>query len=309
MKNIYFKTILLFMLCIASLNAIAQSSDEQLEKYTDKAKTAANDEEFMAAMNSADSFTRKIKDVGAQAQVNEDIAHYFYERDADKCIEYMLKAFRLHTSVNNKKKASICLNNIAFAYEEQKKDIAEAMKYTKRAVIAHTELKDTLAMANMYKYQSMLYGKLHDYDKGKKSAVKAIQLYTAKNDNSGLAVSCYDLASVFEEERQYDSSIALLLKAKEIWKQNGNEASRIYGNNIALLRIYAKVNKMEEAEEMVQQNIALEAGEIHYSEKLKFYKESKDYYTKNKDKETAKIYKEKYSTLQDSLKGEGKNAE
>ncbi len=152
------------------------------------------------------------------------------------------------------------------------------MKFTKRAITAHTERKDTLGMANMYKYQAMLYGKMHDYDNGKKAAAKAIQLFNSKNYTSGVAVSYYDLAVVYEEEREYDSSIALLLKAKEIWKQKSNEASRIYGNNTALVRVYTKANMLSEAEEMVQQNEAIDPKVLHYTEQLKFYKESKDFY-------------------------------
>ncbi len=86
MKNLSCKTMLLAALSFVSFATMAQSSEEQLKTYVEAANKAENEEDFMASMNSADSFTRKIKDVGAQAQVNRDIANYYFDKDPDKSL-------------------------------------------------------------------------------------------------------------------------------------------------------------------------------------------------------------------------------
>ncbi len=312
MAQINYKTTLLLLFCLVSFGAMAQSTAEQLKKYTADANKAEDDEEYMAIMKSADSFAKKMNDVEGQATVARSVGNHYYNTDADECIKYLQKAFRLYSTAGNKKEATYCLQNIALAYEDKKKDYAEAMKYVRRAINARIELKDTMEMANMYKYQGYVFGKMHNFPEGKKSAAKAVQLYTIKNYQPGLAVTYRDLAIVYEEEREYDSSIALMLKAKAIWSTGENKTtyqSRIYGNNSDLVRIYTKDGKMEDAETLVHENEAINATDFQHTEVLAFYKEGRDFYSKNKDKDNSKIYKEKYADLRQTMKDKGANVD
>jgi len=289
--------------------AQSPATDEVKRLITDAGK-AGTEEEYLILMKRADSTARRADDLGLQAKVNQDLGNHYFATDADECIKYLQKAHSQFTSAGNKKAATICLHNIAFAYEDQKKDYENAMKFTKRAITAQTELKDTLQMANMYKYQCMLYGKLHNFKEGKKSADKAKQLYNAKNFRPGLAVTYRDLAILYEEEGQIDSSVAFMKMALDIWNSpelKSDNGSRIYGINSDLIRIYAKAKHPEDAEFMIYQNEQADASKLYDVEQLKFYKEAKDFLAKNKDKEKAKLYREKYNEQREKMKAEGKH--
>lgn len=294
------------LLCVASFETSAQEVNIQLKQYLSEAQAATTGEAYVRAMEKADSFAKKISDVESQAKINRNLGGYYFDKDADKSISYTRKAQQLFMTSGNKKDAALCLNNIAFAYQEQKEDYKEALNYSRKAINAHTELNDTLGMANVYKFQAMLYGKLHEFAKGKKSAKKAIDLFKAKNHVMGMAVSYRDLAIVYEEEGEHDSAIAWMLRAKEIWnglEHKENFKWRVYGINTDLVRMYAATDKDELSAQMIEENEAI-TGEIHYSEKIRFYKECKEYY-KKRDKDKASAYKEKYTTTRDSLKEAG----
>ena len=312
MIHVHYRIALVFMLFCPSLSAIAQVNEAQLKTYLAAADKAETEDDYVSAMTSADSFARKANDVAAQAKINQSMGSHYFNIDADESIKYSQKAFRLFTTAGNKKDAALCLQNLAFVYVEKKKDYPEAMKYLKRTVNARMELQDTLSAANMLKYQAMVYGKMHDYKAGKASAAKAIHFFTIKNFTEGVAVSYLDLALVFEEERQYDSAIAYVLKAKEIWTAETRKAkyqNRIYGNNAALIRMYDKADNSTEAEAMIHENEAIDASKLYDVELMSFYKEARDFYARNKDKENAKIYREKYAVLLQKQKDEGKNIE
>lgn len=310
MVHRYAKLLICGICCFASYTTIAQKADDpQLQQYIDAASKTEDDDEYKAAMKSADSFARKTNNVEGQAVVSQVMGNHYYNSDPDECIQSLNKAYRLFTAAGNKKEATTCLQNIAFAYDEQKKDVPNAMKYTRRAINARREMGDTLGLANMLKYVALLYGKEKDYKKGKMYARQAVDLFNSKNYLSGVAVSYRDLAIVFEGEGEFDSSIAYMLKSKGIWTTVEKDAQvapfRIYGNNTDLIRINTKAKYMDDAEALVHENEAMDAEKFHYTAVLNFYKEARDFYSRSKDKDNAKAYKEKYSDLRSKLKDEG----
>ncbi|MCF8448323.1 MAG: tetratricopeptide repeat protein [Taibaiella sp.] len=313
MAHLKLKAILLALLCTGAFSAIAQTGSAEIKNMIGQANQMADEDEYRQMMKSADSFARKVNNVEGQARVNQALAGHFYEKDADESIKYQQKAYRLLVTAGYKDEAASSLLNIATAYEEYKKDYDEALKFSKRALNAYVELKDTLGQANVHKYIGVLHGKMRNFDDAKKSVAKAVQYYTIKDNPPGLAVSYHNLALVYEEEREYDSSIALLLRAKDIWSKRpdnpNNAASRIYGCNNQLIRIYTKAKKMSEAEAMVKENEPVDGTKFHYTGQFNFYKEARDFYTKNKDKENANIYKDKYNEMREGLKAEGKKVD
>lgn len=307
------KTLTFLLLLLSSIYAHAQSpATDEVKRLMENASKAADEDEYLILMKRADSTARRAGDMGLQAKVNQQLGHHYYSIDADESIKHSQKAHSQFTAAGNKRQATMCLQTIAFAYDEEKKDYENAMKFTKRAITAHTELNDTLQMANMYKYQCYLYGKLHNFKEGKKSADKAKQLYNAKNYRPGLAVTYRDLAILYEEEKLIDSSIAFMKMALDIWNTpelKSDNGSRIFGINSDLIRIYAKAKQPEDAEFMIYQNEQADASKLYDVELLKFYKEAKDFLAKNKDKEKVKLYREKYSEQREKMKADGKQVD
>ena len=305
--------VVILLITTSAFQMRAQStSSDVVSQFMENAKKTTNEEDYLLLMKRADSAARRAGDMGLQAKVNQELGNHYFQTDADECIKHLQKAHSQFTAVSNKKEATICLHNIAFAYEDQKKDYENAMKFTKRAIMAQTDLKDTLQMANMYKYQCMLYGKLHNFKEGKKSAEKAKQLYNAKSYQPGLAVTYRDLAILYEEERLIDSSVAFMKMALDIWNSPENKSTysdRVFGIHSDLIRIYAKAKQPDDAEFMVYQNEQADATKINDADLLKFYKESRDFFAKNKDKEKAKLYREKYNEQREKMKADGKHVD
>jgi len=312
-KLLRLKPLIFLVLPFTASYAHAQSATtDQVNQLIANANKSESEEDYLALMKRADSTARRAGDLGLQARINQDLGNHYFTTDADECIKHLQKAHSQFTSSGNKKEATTCLQNIAFAYEEQKHDYDNAMKFTKRAITARAEMKDTLQLANMLKYQCFLYGKQHNFAEGKKSADKAMQLYGAKNYKPGLAVTWRDLAILYEEEHNYDSSIAWMKKSLEIWESPEEKAgadSRIFGISSDLIRIYAKAGQPEDAEFMVYKNEQADASKMNNVELLKFYKESKDFYSKNKDKEKAKLYREKYNEQREKMTADGKHVD
>jgi len=311
--NTLLKSMAFLLLVLPASYAYAQSpATDEIKRLMESANKAADEDEYLILMKRADSTARRAGDMGLQAKVNQAIGNHYYQTDADECIRYLQKAHSQFTSAGNKNEATTCLQNIAFAYEEQKHDYENAMKFTKRAITARTEMKDTLQLANMLKYQCFLYGRQHNFTEGKKSAAKAMQLFAAKDYQPGLAVTYRDLAILYEDENNYDSSIAWMKKALDIWNSPENKATctdRVFGINSDLIRIYAKAKQPEDAEFMVYQNEQADASKMNDADLLKFYKESRDFFAKNKDKEKAKLYREKYNEQREKMKADGKNVD
>lgn len=296
------KAILIVMLVAIAHVCIAQT--DEVKKILIDARQKSYPENAVMVLR-ADSLAKATKDVAGQAAANNAAGGIYYSRDADKAIMHLQKARDQYTSLNNKKMAAYCMQNIAFAYEEQKNNVPTALDYTRKALQLRAELKDTMEQANMYKYQAYLLGILQNFTAAKKSAWQAIALYKAKNFGMGVAVSYRDLATVYEEERKTDSCIYYYLKAKATWKEANGEISRIYGWNNDLLRIYTAGNKLPEAGEIFAENEAIDATGFYYTDKLNFYKVSNMYFAKSHDDKMATKYMVKANNMIDSLRQKG----
>jgi tetratricopeptide (TPR) repeat protein len=301
----------LLLSCCTWLTANAQPPELLIKNMIGLANQESNDTAYLKIIKSADSLAQAIANPTIQARVNQAAAGHFYATDADKSIEYQQKAHQLYLTAGNKSEATVCLQNIAFTYEEQKKNYDEALQYAQKAIAVRIELKDTMEQANMYKYIAFLHGKMHNFEAAKQNGAMAVTLYTTQHYLPGLAVTYRNLALVYEEEKKYDSSVRLLQQAITIWQGNPeNEhisGTRLYGCRNELIRIYTSMGKMKLAESEIQENMAVDASRFHYIQQLGFLKEARDFYTKKKDKSNAKFYTDRYATMANSLRAEGKH--
>ena len=313
------KLIAVFLFLFGTLNAIAQTADENLKDFLAKASAQTKgpacipmvtDPAQLPMLFSADSLAKANNDITGQAAINEQLGQYYFKRDADKSIGYLKKAYTFYIKVDNKKRAALCLQNTSFAFEEQKNDIPEAIKCTKLAIQYQIELKDTLSQANMYKYMGFLEGKTHNFPSAKKNESIAIELFTRKKFMRGVAVCYRDLATVYEEEHKPDSCIANIILAENIW--NGyHDTVRLFDANNILLRVYISSNKLTDAEIAFQKNESMINSDAMqymprtYSELLDYYKICQTYFDKKKDDKMVKKYLAKYNNLKDNLKRDG----
>ena len=65
---------------------------------------------------------------------------------------------------------------------------------------------DTSNQANLLKYLGYLNDRLGHFHLGKIQVAKAIELFTSKNIEYGVAVSWFDLSKVYEFENKIDSA-------------------------------------------------------------------------------------------------------
>jgi len=304
-----FKIIFLYIFSAIPLGTYAQAPTPVITDYMNNARKLNNSTECIPILLVADSIAKSTNDMAGRAAVNDQLGAYYYTRNADKSIAYFQKARKCYLVVDNKKRAALCLHNIAFAYQEQKKNIPEALKYTQLAIKEQTALKDTLSQANMYKFLGMLQGKMHHYPEAKKSIGRSIMLFSLKSYSRGIAVAMRDLAMVYSDEHKMDSCIMNLLKAKEIWK-GYTDTLRIFNLNNSLLDAYLLSNNPAKARDMILENREiLTQKQVYFKDKLDFYQSANKFFNKNKENNMADAFARDYKILSDSLVREGINVQ
>lgn len=255
----------------------------------------------------ADSLAVATNDVAGRAFVNSNLALVYFTRDAEKCLASLFKARALFLHVGNRRQANGCLQNVGFLYEEQKNNPAEALKYTRQALEKWIELNDTLAAANLYKYEALLQGKLHRFAEAKQNGRKAIELFSAKKFIRGVAVSYFDLAAAYSEEHMPDSAIYLLCEARKIWREY-NDTFRITGIEIELMKNYISAgNRKEALATHFETRSLLKSDHVTFQQRLDFYKYSSELFATRKEQSIAGEFRVKYNSLADSLKQKGVN--
>lgn len=309
MQGTILKLLFFAYFSVCSLTGNAQYADAEIKNFIGRANQEADDEAYVRIITSADSFARTVNSIVGRARINQAAAAHFYATDGNRSILYQQEAFRLYTEVPDKEGAVTCLQNMAFTYEEQLSDYENALKFGLQALDARIEMKDTLEWANMAKYVSFVHGKLHNFEQAKFYAGKAVDLYQLKSYVPGLAVTYRNLAIVYEEQKRYDSSIALLLRARAIWQtmpENTHICSfRIYSCNNDLIRVYTRAGMLTDAGDVLAENEKTDGTVFHHTAQIGFLKEARDYYTRKKDKENTKIYTEKYKVMRKKLLTEG----
>lgn len=193
-----------------------------------------------------------------------DSAIYFYDR-----------ASTYYRSVSDTIGLGITLQNIAFCYEEKKNNINEALRYSLQAKEIWEASNDSMNAANIYKYVGYLMGKQKKYTEGKMYIYKAETLFHTLDNSRGIAVCYFDLAMLYKEERQLDSTVVFLLKAKNIWK-GYDDSSRIFNINNELLQVYSSMKKRRKAFQVLSENEAIlqkdDTLPILYKEKFELLK-------------------------------------
>ena len=260
----------------------------------------------VSALKKAEDYARRSANIQLQAKTSMLLGNYFFTRDPAKCIEYENRAASLATQLNDQERLVQCMQNLAFTYDETLHDYPKAIEYVQAAITINKELKEVSAEANMLKYLGMLQGKLGELTEAKLSIAQAIDKFTSVNNEKGIAVCYFDMASAFEQVHLLDSAIYYLKFAKSIWEKQEDPTTvfeqRIFLINVVLMRIYIASNQSRLAYDVYSENKPYESSDnVHWQSRLDFYKLSREYFLNTGNNSPAKEYLTIYNALKDSL--------
>ncbi len=293
------------LLLLLSSLAFAQQPTNEVQTLLDSAKTHQKDDSYVSYLEKAVVIATEKSDIYGNALVHQRLGSYYYTRNPLKSVEYQRVAFDYFIQANAMPMAAICLHNIGFTYEEQLHDISAAIKYIDQAIQLHEQLHDTMELANMYKYLGMLKSKMHNYTEAKQLINKAVLFFEYKNYEPGIAVSWFDLALVYAEQKKADSAIFYALKAKAYWYTN-NGTARIVGINNELVKWYLILSDENEVHNLLLENETMvNDSAVYWKEKLGYYFIAYKYYSQVKHQCTAQQYLAKYNALRNDLRTKG----
>jgi len=182
-----------------------------------------------------------------------------------------------------------------FALEEKQHDFANSLIQIEKATALWEAIGDTLSIANLLKYKGVLYGKLKQFDKGKRDLNKAISLFKSKQYESGVAVSYHDYSILYDQESKIDSALFYETKAVDFWNIE-HDSMRIVVSNSQFINLYLKQKKFDTAIKFVNQtDLILKQVKIPDVMALNFYYISYALYNTTKNVELAKKYKDLYT--------------
>jgi len=229
----------------------------------------------------------------------------FYDSNPEKCISLLDNAAILYAQLENKKQQAYCYQNIAFTYYEKLENVDSAITYVDKAVSIWKETQDTLKEANLLKYLGMLYGEKGDYSKGVETIRKAITLFENNNFKAGIAVSYFDLALLYDNASEIDSSI-YYFERNRAYFETKRDTFRIFRVNNKLFESYIKKKNFISASEIYECNLKLEkSSRVHWQHLIDYYRISMDYYKLVDNSELYDFNQEKYNQLSAKLIEQG----
>jgi hypothetical protein len=213
----------------------------------------------------------RFRDVGAAArEKNPPLFFSLYRRAA---VFYFL--------AGNVLQCNFAIQNLGFQYEEQVHKYDSSLYFVNLALARWQRTKDTLFIANLYKYRAYLSTHIESLKTGIEDAYTAITMYTWKNNQFGVAVSYRDLATVFIKQKQIDSANYYLGKAKVFWKEK-RDTSRMFGINADLIK--ANIDDKIIAGQLITENDGfLETANINRVMLMNYCDAALDYAGKTKN--------------------------
>ena len=224
-----------------------------------------------------------------------------------RLIDSMLQTSKATFSPDKTKEINSCIyeiQNEGFFLDEEKCKYDSSKIQIEKALSLWQHINDTANQANLLKYLGYLNGRLGYFHLGKIQISKAIELFTSKNMDYGVAVSWFDLAKVYEFENKIDSALFFTTKALDYWKQKSN-GKRIFGLNNYLIHLLAKGKKSKYIDTLIRKNsLYLLKEKIYWREELDYYFTAFKLFEKTKEKENKKRFLSLYLLKMSELKKE-----
>ena len=161
---------------------------------------------------------------------------HVYASNPKDAVVYFREAGVGYESLDSYKNAGITFLNVAGMFEEHLSQMDSAEYYAFRSLENFLLLKDSLQIANLYKYYGYLLGINGRLEEGESYIDRAIQIYKRSDFDEGIAVSKYNLARLAFLKKDYSRSDSLLSEARTIWVHN-NDISRLFLINLLNLEI------------------------------------------------------------------------
>ena len=241
----------------------------------------------------------------SRADSLRNIGNSYYDSNPRKCITYLDSAALLYDKLDKKKQRAYCIQNIAFVFHEKLNNIDSSIIYIEKAIAIWKELKEPLNQANLFKYYGMLLSKQGEYLEGIEAIRKAIDLFEKNSFTPGKAVSYFDLALLYENASQIDSSIYYFKKNKAYFEAK-QDTFRIFLVNNKLFENHMKKEKYNSASEIYENNLKLEkSSRVHWQHLIDYYKISMLFFQNTDNSELYDLNQEKYKQLSEKLTEQG----
>lgn len=190
----------------------------------------------------------------------ERIAFNTYDGEPLKAIELYKKVADNYKTQDNNQKSGQTNLNIAGIYEEKLSNFTKALIYSKKSLEDWTLARDSMQMANLYKYIGYLEGLNKNFEKAEEDIQTAIHMYEKMNFQQGIAVSHINMSKVQIQKSNFEEAKKYYYLSKDYWRMQGNN-SRIFDNNLVGIRIFQNTNQVEEVSNLIKENEFILKGE------------------------------------------------
>ena len=144
----------------------------------------------------------------------------------DSSIHYYEKALHLFEKTKNEVDVSTIYGNISNIYRSQNMfDIA--MEYNNKALNADIKVKDTSSIISDYINKSIIYYGKKDTKNEERYNREALRLSELSNSPYQIMLACTNIASMFEDRDQYDSSLFYNQRAYWLSKKYGASINNV----------------------------------------------------------------------------------
>ena len=217
----------------------------------------------------------------------------------DSSIYYYENTLKLLEKTNSSKRIPSIYSSLSRIYSEQKMNII-ALEYLDKAMMMNKKLKDTSALIINYINKSTLCYQMKNTVGEEQSNQEALKL-AILTKNSYLQIGiCTNIGAMFEDRKQYDSSLYYNQRAYQLAKEYGSPIKSI-NPLIGIVACFAKKKDFNNANKYLQliiqnpdyQKISLEQQLLIVEQKINVFRGIGKY------KEASDLF-EQYHTLTDS---------
>lgn len=251
-------------------------------------------------LQALDSARIAAEDTGSTyrlAEICEQIGTALYQLDPRQGIRYFKAAAYYYQQQGNLDKAALCLQNIAFSYEEKLGEPEKALPFAEAAVTKWRAAGEPLQEANMLKYLGLLQGQTGQFEAAKRNLFSAVSLFHQNNHESGVAVSHFNLAHLYLEASQFDSCAYYLQQARSFWIKQQSPL-RLFLINNAALQMHLEQENREAAKAPYRENLAwLSKIAPPRQAKEKFFTLCLEYFTQTGQPDSFSVYQSKLRTI------------
>ncbi len=144
----------------------------------------------------------------------------------DSSIHYYEKALRLFEKVKNTVNISTIYGNISNIYRNQRMfDLA--LEFNTKALNADIKTKDTVSIIADYLNKSIIYYEKKEVKNEEKYIREALRLSELINNPYQIMLACNNMAAMFEDRGQFDSSLYYNQRAYRLSKKYGASTNNI----------------------------------------------------------------------------------